>query len=1046
MRIAPVISDLWDAGGPFNAHSIVTVQLPWPTNDPAVKDGDEDHVIHPTRNYVGLQEARGIPIRWFQKADQSQTEREIPNIKQITIDRSIETDAATCTVTLTNQWMYNNGAVPAAHLAEGNRHLNGYFTPTRGTQPDAQARWNQEANEWENVLLPNALLRTYQGYGGHEKTLAQCLADGNLILTGMWLIDEVRVSTNGELTIQARDMGKLLIDQQLYPPLVPSSRYPLSYYRWVITNFDVNSENVTNTTTSTSQVVVAPGDKRVTYRTSSVDAWYGPGTVLHGHRGTDSIDKNVQTFWLSEGSSGPDRAFATSYIEYNCGEWMNAVYVHPWAGNYQMYVSIYENGQWQGTNTVPYDPSELYGNQPTVVNTGANIPYVRMFGTSFESGKEYVLPRAYKADRVRISFRHLSYSTIGPWYYRAGVREFRIRATANIGVVSTNTSTTTTTTTPYFFAAAGLRNPDNLNAEGYLTVSQMNQIDAFGDVRLLPRTSTSAPTNAQVLWCALTRSGDGYWVLHSDGTVVAYGAAPYFGSPYEDGQVGPNQSSINNPTSWATICPTPTSQGYWVVRANGNIRAYGDAVGRLPNDVTGFTFSNGQSWISGGTALPNDYGILVCSNDGYVYALGDATHYGNWTETTLVTGESLCAVVSTMAGDGYWMMTTTGRVQAVGAAVDHGQTNSPSLAYPHEQLLPTGTDLGYQIMQTGGLVTAFGQATYYGSPVPDSQGQLRSDGNYLDYSDIIKDLALWAGFMLYDETLPGSSAPYVYGNIESTGSYSKEQLPDEIFDKRPVIDAMTELKEAVGYLLFVDDEGGLRFESPNFWSYGNWDQATGERIFNTPIIDEMTNLFDYGTSRNDESLRSMIIISSEDPNDAGDTTVTTTIVPQTAQGLRGLLKPAMWVNGWFQDEVEQKIMAELIAMHIWFAQRLGQVTCVANPCIQINDQVRIFERSTSEVFVHYVRGVNTTHNLDDGTYTMTLTTHWLGTGEDWAITDSPDYIADEDHYVISADLGAQLRERGIITGSDLDLISVDPNTAAPQDPLGPTGNPSEGTE
>jgi hypothetical protein len=76
---------------------------------------------------------------------------------------------------------------------------------------------------------------------------------------------------------------------------------------------------------------------------------------------------------------------------------------------------------------------------------------------------------------------------------------------------------------------------------------------------------------------------------------------------------------------------------------------------------------------------------------------------------------------------------------------------------------------------------------------------------------------------------------------------------------------------------------------------------------------------------------------------------------------------------------------------------------------------------------------------------MTLTTHWLGTGEDWAITDSPDYIEDEEHYVISNALATQLRERGIMTGSDLDLISVDRNLAVRVDPLGPTGNPAEGT-
>src|SRR5690606_32042012 len=69
-----------------------------------------------------------------------------------------------------------------------------------------------------------------------------------------------------------------------------------------------------------------------------------------------------------------------------------------------------------------------------------------------------------------------------------------------------------------------------------------------------------------------------------------------------------------------------------------------------------------------------------------------------------------------------------------------------------------------------------------------------------------------------------------------------------------------------------------------------------------------------------------------------------------------------------------------------FAQRRGQVTCLANPAIQVNDQVRIYERTTSETYIHYVRGISTSHDLDTGDYTMTLTTNWLGTEDDWIIT------------------------------------------------------------
>ena len=96
-----------------------------------------------------------------------------------------------------------------------------------------------------------------------------------------------------------------------------------------------------------------------------------------------------------------------------------------------------------------------------------------------------------------------------------------------------------------------------------------------------------------------------------------------------------------------------------------------------------------------------------------------------------------------------------------------------------------------------------------------------------------------------------------------------------------------------------------------------------------------------------------------------------------------MVRPFAWVNQSFTRRGEQKKMAELIGLHIWFSQRQGQAECAANPAIEIDDQVRFWERITSDAYIHYVRGVKTSHDLESGEYTMTLTTHWLGTPEEW---------------------------------------------------------------
>src|SRR5213075_344261 len=96
----------------------------------------------------------------------------------------------------------------------------------------AYARWKQVKNEWNRRLRPMAVLRTYQGYGGIGLSIRDAQTAGDLVLTGIWFIDNVVVGTDGLMHIAARDPMKLLIDQQLYPPLIPRAKYPLKYYRF----------------------------------------------------------------------------------------------------------------------------------------------------------------------------------------------------------------------------------------------------------------------------------------------------------------------------------------------------------------------------------------------------------------------------------------------------------------------------------------------------------------------------------------------------------------------------------------------------------------------------------------------------------------------------------------------------------------------------------------------------------------------------------------------------------------------------------------------
>src|ERR1700694_5699461 len=88
--------------------------------------------------------------------------------------------------------------------------------------------------------------------------------------------------------------------------------------------------------------------------------------------------------------------------------------------------------------------------------------------------------------------------------------------------------------------------------------------------------SSSAAPRAQAGWFAnlmaarrgaTTATGNGYWLVASDGGVFAYGNAGFFGSL---GGTHLNSSIVG-------IVPTPSSQGYWLVAADGGVFGFGDA-------------------------------------------------------------------------------------------------------------------------------------------------------------------------------------------------------------------------------------------------------------------------------------------------------------------------------------------------------------------------------------------------------------------------------------------------------------------------------------
>ena len=86
-----------------------------------------------------------------------------------------------------------------------------------------------------------------------------------------------------------------------------------------------------------------------------------------------------------------------------------------------------------------------------------------------------------------------------------------------------------------------------------------------------------------------------------------------------------------------------------------------------------------------------------------------------------------------------------------------------------------------------------------------------------------------------------------------------------------------------------------------------------------------------------------------------------------------------------QEEVDK--FGFLVSLWIHWGYRASKFRIPGIAALEPDDQVRIYERITSETFIHYVEGYSSQMNLDQGTWYMDVDTHWLGNGpsEEWHI-------------------------------------------------------------
>jgi hypothetical protein len=652
----------------------------------------------------------------------TQTNRpiELPNIKSITWNRSIDSDVATCTLTLWNTEILPLGQTPEDGDVQA-LDQPGYFTYNRGATEEGQTLWDYAKNGWRDMLVPDRIIKTWEGYGFDAAAVPEL--DENMYQSGTWLIDEVEYTSGGEIKVECRDLGRALLDQIMFPPVIPWARYPLMFSKRI-------------TKARPNKYVSNPGTKwvRPTYTKDSNLPYIGQGFTdggrpyvdsngaVRGHHGSHAFDSSTRTYWLSVGNY-PNWSSAYEWVQGKfSSRTIDSVKVRSWGGPYTIYISVYGGGRWRGSGKIPY--------KARAVDAESDINFVVRSTIGEDEEKIFRLPKKIRdmnnITSVRITLHDLKDTGIGQYKYRGGIRDVQV---------------------------------------------------------------TSQPTSISV------------------------------------------------------------DQGSYTI---GDYDDYTDVV----------------KWLLG------------------------------W-------------------GGFYWPTN-----QQIGAS---GQTISR----------PTWPKY---VISDGSTVTL----------TPGSS----------------------------DPVFNNAAKGRIWGDLEQTGTAGTVDLSAEQFDKLPLMDGISKIRDIVNYVFFIDEWGGAVWRSPNIWKKGNYlsNNAGGPNTGRTTsmvTIDENTTLLSLSAKVSSRNVRERVFVANTTGRE-GAVSVGFNPFPS------GLRRVGGWTDQNFDDAEECQIMADLVTLRQSFQYRKDGLTIPGNPAIQIDDQIKIVERTTGETYIHYVNGITSTWDATTRKWTYELQTNWLG--------------------------------------------------------------------
>lgn len=428
--ITPKMQEGWereDKTGEYRPHARATIQRlqlqNFPYDTSKAIGGDWDHQRYRKGSWTSVifgDESRPIELR---------------GIQSLSWSRSLDQDVATATLVIKNSELTPIGVVGDPEYFDD----PGHFTYNRGVLYDEQG-WHVDdtasaSNEWgfeghpglRNLIVPDRLVKTYEGYGvDYDVYPAE---DPNLMISGLWLIDEVTYDTeSGDITLEMRDIGRMLLTHICFPPAIPYAEYPLAWE-------EIKSVQVPGRDARGGQWISLQGLARAN---SSNTAYIGQGLTdppfpyyvsakghVNGHHPSHALDTTAndrEKYWMSTGQT---RRMSMVWWEAEIDFPMDlaGIRIDPVGGPYRIFVSLMTDDGWIGRKKIPYEVTT------EDIDNGAKVPFVHSVWADNWNRFDIIFKRKYEGIRkVRLTFTKLHDIRAGNYPWRAMLKDIKVYA------------------------------------------------------------------------------------------------------------------------------------------------------------------------------------------------------------------------------------------------------------------------------------------------------------------------------------------------------------------------------------------------------------------------------------------------------------------------------------------------------------------------------------------------------------------------------------------------------------------------------------------